>query len=201
MLIFLIRHAQSTGNGRASFLGWSDHPLSELGLCQAEAVAARLAPLGPMPVYCSDLQRARVTAERIASRWDGAVIPDVRWRETHCGELEDCPWDDFTRNEELQRLFDADPFNAVMPGGESVAMMAGRVLSAFDNLCRLPAERAVVVTHGGPIRVVLARCLDIPYAKYWALEAAHGGITVLSITPEWISVRGVNDVGHLAGVG
>jgi broad specificity phosphatase PhoE len=58
MEIYLVRHGHSTGNGGNQIMGWTDHPLTEVGQAQARAVAARLAPLGPMPVICSDLQRA-----------------------------------------------------------------------------------------------------------------------------------------------
>ena len=71
MKLYLVRHGQSTGNVGGTLMGQSDHPLTALGEAQARAVAARLAPFGPMPVHCSDLPRAVATAER--SRLHGAA--------------------------------------------------------------------------------------------------------------------------------
>jgi phosphoserine phosphatase len=65
--LYLVRHGASTGNTPGNLIGQSDHPLSPLGEAQARAVAARLAPLGPMTVYASDLPRAVATAGFIAA--------------------------------------------------------------------------------------------------------------------------------------
>jgi len=199
MDIFLIRHGQSTGNGRRCFMGWSDHPLTELGRAQARAVAERLAARGPLPVVCSDLLRTRETAELIAARWHGEIQPDARWREVHCGQFEDRPWDEFSALPELSAQFDADPLGAVMPGGESVAMMIARVTEAFIALLACSDAGIIIVTHDGPIRAVLAHCLHIPPERFWTLTTDHCGLTHLSVNEQWISIRTINDTSHLAG--
>jgi broad specificity phosphatase PhoE len=71
MKLYVVRHGASTGNTPGNLIGHSRHPLSERGEAQARAVAARLAPLGPMPVYTSDLPRALETARIIAAEWAG----------------------------------------------------------------------------------------------------------------------------------
>lgn len=63
--IRLVRH------GRAA-AGWDDHvdpPLDELGRAQAAAVAAGLAPLGPLAIVTSPLRRCRETAVPLARAW------------------------------------------------------------------------------------------------------------------------------------
>ena len=72
MKLYLVRHGQSTGNIGGTLMGQSDHPLTPLGERQARAAAGRLAPLGPMPVYSSDLPRARATAEYVVGAWTAA---------------------------------------------------------------------------------------------------------------------------------
>ena len=67
--LYLVRH------GRAS-AGWDTDPdpgLDEIGARQASAVAARLAPLGPLPILTSPLLRCRETAASLASVWNGLV--------------------------------------------------------------------------------------------------------------------------------
>jgi broad specificity phosphatase PhoE len=64
--LYLVRH------GRAA-AGWDTDPdpgLDEIGLRQAVAVAARLAPLGPLPVLTSPLRRCRETATQLAGTWN-----------------------------------------------------------------------------------------------------------------------------------
>ncbi|MHB9130610.1 MAG: histidine phosphatase family protein [Armatimonadota bacterium] len=197
MDIYLIRHGQSTGNGRQCFMGWSDHPLTDIGRAQAAAVARRLAPLGPMPVYCSDLQRACDTAGAIAQQWGRQPLPDPRWREVHCGCYEDKPWSDFQQAPELTAQFDADPLGTCMPDGESVAQMCARVITAFTELLTLAEPRIAVVTHDGPLRAVLSHYLQIPPERFWTLKTEHGGLTRLEVSEEWVSVSSVNETSHL----
>ena len=73
--LYLVRH------GRAA-AGWDTDPdpgLDEIGRSQAMAVAARLAPLGPMPVLTSPLQRCRETAASLAHLWqvEASIEPGV----------------------------------------------------------------------------------------------------------------------------
>jgi broad specificity phosphatase PhoE len=63
--ILLVRH------GRAS-AGWNTDPdpgLDDLGRRQAEAMADRLAPLGPLGLVSSPLRRCRDTASVLGTRW------------------------------------------------------------------------------------------------------------------------------------
>ena len=67
--VYLVRH------GRAA-AGWDadpDPPLDELGRSQAEVVADRLAPLGPLAIVSSPLLRCRQTSAPLASRWGTAA--------------------------------------------------------------------------------------------------------------------------------
>ncbi len=198
--IYLVRHGHSTGNGLGCLIGWTDHPLTEVGRAQAAAVGMRLAGVGPMPVYCSDLARACTTAELIAAAGGGTVIPDARWREVHCGDYEGAPWSVFSDDAALKARFADDPLGACMPGGESVAQMRARVTAAFTALLADPAPHVAVVAHDGPIRAVLAHVLQIPPARYWALTTHHGGLTVLRYADDWLNVLSVNDTSHLIGI-
>jgi len=198
--IYLIRHGQSTGNNRASFMGWSDHPLTVLGRSQAEAVSERLTLYAPLPIICSDLRRAQETAEIVAARGQGTILADARWREIHCGLYEGHAWEEFSADTELSARFDADPFNAEMPGGESAAMMASRVNEAFNEIITRGDDGIIIVTHDGPIRAILAHCLQIPPTRFWTLTTDHGGLTHLTVTNGWISVRTVNDTSHLSAI-
>jgi broad specificity phosphatase PhoE len=225
MKLYLVRHGVSTGNTPGNLMGQGDHPLTARGEAQARAVAVRLAPLGPMPVYCSDLSRARATAEAIARVWaprggsslqDAAagqvspaapgtdeascVVPDPRLRELHLGDYEGRRWDDFVADAALGAAFDADPHNTALPGGESVALLEDRVLAAVREIVAASTgeDAAVLVAHDGPIRTILNHYLGVPPEKWWALTTTHGGLSLLEWTDGWVDVRFVNDTCHLA---
>lgn len=73
--LHLVRH------GRAA-AGWNVDPdpaLDDLGQRQAVEVAARLRPLGPLPVFTSPLRRCRETSQPLATAWglDATVEPRV----------------------------------------------------------------------------------------------------------------------------
>ncbi len=64
-VVYLVRH------GRAA-AGWdkaTDPGLDEIGRSQADAVAARLAPLGPLAVVSSPMNRCIETAAPLAGIW------------------------------------------------------------------------------------------------------------------------------------
>ena len=72
--IYMVRH----GKAAAGFDGHMDPGLDELGRTQAEATAAMLADLGPLPIYSSPLARARETAIPLAERWATEMIIEPR---------------------------------------------------------------------------------------------------------------------------
>jgi len=201
--VYLVRHGRSAGNLPGRMTGWSDHALTEVGIEQARRVAARLAPLGPMPIVTSDLRRAVETARIIADRWSGGaelVTHEPRLREIRLGEFEGRSWDEFTADAELAARFDADPFTTPLPGGESLAMVSERVVAAFDDALALATETVAIVAHDSPIRAIVNHILRVPPERHWTLSTSHGGLSRLDATDGWISIRFLNDTSHLRGL-
>jgi broad specificity phosphatase PhoE len=139
--LYLVRHGQSTGNVGGTLMGQSDHPLTELGEEQARAAASRLAPFGPMPVFASDLPRARATAEHIVAAWAAATAADVprivldpRLREISLGDYEGRPWQEFEADTELTAAFATDPYRTALPNGESLEHLEARVHAAVIDI-------------------------------------------------------------------
>lgn len=67
--LYLVRHGRATG-------GWDVDPdpgLDELGQQQAQAVAERLAPLGPLAVLSSPMRRCQETSAPLAGRWGASI--------------------------------------------------------------------------------------------------------------------------------
>ena len=73
-IIYFVRH----GEAAAGFGAHRDPGLSELGVSQADATAKHLAPLGPLPIFSSPLQRAQETAKPLADIWQGSVSIEHR---------------------------------------------------------------------------------------------------------------------------
>jgi broad specificity phosphatase PhoE len=148
--------------------GFTDTPLNDTGSRQAAELAERVAPLGLASVWSSDLQRARVTAEAVARRIDREVRLDQRLREANRGEWEGRRFIDIER--EQPALYAAwrragEQFR--FPGGESLLEQQQRVLAALNDVRATGELPALVVCHGGSIRVVL--CASDPRG----LDAFH----------------------------
>ena len=80
--LILVRHGESTWNAEERLQGQLDPPLSERGREQSRALAGMLDGLPDDRVVCSDLGRARQTAELLG------LSPgrfDPRWREIDVG--------------------------------------------------------------------------------------------------------------------
>lgn len=166
--LYLIRHGEVEGAASGKLLGRTDTPLSKRGLEQAVKLAEVLSTAQLSAVYCSDLQRSRVTAEIIARRSNVKVQDSAAWREIDMGE-----WDGRTmaslHDEAPQlvaRLFD-DPASFEYPGGESFACFTARILQAVDQLLMThKSGEVVLVAHGGVCRAIIGSALGIP-AKNW----------------------------------
>jgi broad specificity phosphatase PhoE len=65
MRLYLVRH----GRARASFGEALDPPLDPVGVGQAEAMARRLGPVGPLALVASPMQRTRETAAPLERLW------------------------------------------------------------------------------------------------------------------------------------
>src|SRR5215207_1622525 len=81
--LILVRHGESTWNAEERLQGQLDPPLSERGREQSLALAGVVDGMPEERIVCSDLGRARETAELIGLR---PARLDPRWREIDVGE-------------------------------------------------------------------------------------------------------------------
>ena len=179
--LYLIRHGEVEGAASGKLLGRTDTPLSDQGLEQARQLAEVLSTAQLSAIYCSDLQRARTTAEIIAKRSNLNVQESSAWREIDMGE-----WEGDTlaalhdeAPELIAQLF-SDPASFEYPGGESFAAFNDRVQSALDQLLATHGRgEMALVAHGGVCRTIIGSALAMP-AKYWLrLGQDYGCLNVI----------------------
>ena len=84
----LVRHGETEWNLGQRIQGHRDMPLNATGLNQAQALAVGLTEQRFSAIYCSDLQRARQTAEPLAKALGMTVNiePELRERNFGCCE-------------------------------------------------------------------------------------------------------------------
>ncbi|NJD24519.1 MAG: alpha-ribazole phosphatase family protein [Betaproteobacteria bacterium] len=139
----------------------------------AEVVAVALrAGLPPgLPVWSSPLARCRALAQALH------VSPcvDERLAEMDFGNWEGMAWDDIPRAE--LDAWAADVAGYAPPGGESPRALQRRALAFVASL---DVPEAVVVTHAGVMRTLVAHVRGLPPERWTELRFAYGSRTVLA---------------------
>ena len=155
--LFLARHGETDDNREPIRVqGFTDTPLNETGRRQASELAERVVPLGIASLWSSDLSRARVTAEIVGERIGLEPTLDARLREANRGRWEGHLFIDIEREEpELYAAWRRAGAGFRFPGGESLSEQLERVTAALDDVRRDAGPPALVVCHGGSIRVAL----------------------------------------------
>lgn len=175
MLVFLVRHpAPDIEPGRC--YGRLDLPLSAVG----EADLPRLASALPrLPAWTSPAKRCRSLANRLPIP---ATI-DPRLLELDFGAWEGLRWDDIPRA--ALDAWAAAPDSFAAPGGEPVATLLARISSfARDLLAR--GEDCIVISHGGPLKLLTALLLG-KTPDLLAPAPAIGSITRVDTHAEHVS--------------
>jgi broad specificity phosphatase PhoE len=169
-IILLARHGQSDWNATRRWQGHADRPLTEKGRAQASALAARLAHIDLDAVYSSDLRRAADTARAVAEVQGLGLVQLPELREVDVGS-----WSGLTRDEAEERFPDGFArWREGFPGwedGEDYDAMAQRVIGAVVQIALAHEHgRALVVSHGGPIRAIHAAALGLDVHEYRRLR-------------------------------
>jgi broad specificity phosphatase PhoE len=169
-------------NAQHRFQGWSDHPLNEAGLSQAERLAARLAREPVETIYASDLARAAQTAEAVAAPHGFAVVADPRLREISFGAWEGLTFDEIqARWPREVAAWIKDPLYVAPAGGEPLIRLAERVRAAYDEIVQGEEQAVVLVSHGGPLRVLLCQALGLDVRAYWRFQLNVASLSELAV--------------------
>ena len=217
--IILVRHGETRQHEEPMFIGQYDVPLSDEGREQAaklgqeitglmaEDVEAELLGMDkfgkePMPaierIYCSDLARAKETADIIADEINRTypqlaemtggpirVRADEGLREISLGSWDGHPIREIAEKypEEYERR-GRDIYSFKIRGAESFYDMQYRVLAAFRNILRNDdAKDIIIVAHGGVIRAlennISGKRVDDPWDP-----VEKGGLHMLEPFPE-----------------
>lgn len=178
----LVRHGETDWNRQGRIQGWLDSPLNARGIAQAESVAARLHREPFDRLVCSDLGRARSTAEIVAARTGHRVHADARLRERHYGVFQG-----MTRAEaraahpEAYAEYEAEDVEHAMPGGETTRACFERNLACLEELAtRHAGQRIVVVAHGGVLDGLHRHALGLPHIGARAFTIVNASLNRFS---------------------
>lgn len=158
--VYIVRHGQSEDNAAPVFQAY-DSPLSEKGLSQAAAIAARVKHLSFDALIASPQLRAQQTAQAIADMSNKQVeTSDYFVERIKPSALDGKPWAD----EDATALWREWESSIVIPDtkaqdGENFSEIVDRADRALDYLQNRDEDTIVVVSHGHFIRTLIARVL------------------------------------------
>jgi probable phosphoglycerate mutase len=163
--LLIARHGETDWNRDRRWQGHTDVPLNDAGRLQAQALAEKLATHPIRRVVASDLSRARETAQIVAHRLGAPFAgSDPRLRERCFGVFEGLTqdevavrfpeaWADYTNDRKL-----------TPPGAESHVSIVTRMKAAMLAVAQQAesdADVALVVSHGGVIRTLVAETMGV----------------------------------------
>lgn len=184
IIVDLLRHGEPEGG--EVLRGRVDHALSELGWAQmgrAAALSSELQATAATPQWThlisSPLQRCRVFAEHIAAQTGRRLMVAERWQEIDYGDWDGMPLSEWRERAGPQfKAFREDASSLQPPNGEAFLGFADRVLEAWRDIAELPdGSHALVVTHGGVLRVVLPTVLGMPLNRSYPLSIPFASLS------------------------
>jgi len=202
-----VRHGETMWNREHRVQGWAPVALTETGRRQADALAAAVADQYAVDrLVSSDLRRTLETARPLGRAVGCDPTPDRRWRERDFGVLQGLSYGElflgypeFTLTEVGYTAADARP-----EGGESLIEQRDRIIDAMTTLVddMNSDETVVVVTHGGPLYLLLGWINDLDIvATIMAQEQGNCAINEIEIDPVdgRLTIHRENDTRHVDG--
>lgn len=165
MRVVVVRHGETDWNLNGRMQGHAPVPLNETGRAQADRVGRYLAREYAFDrVVSSDLLRTRQTAEHVLEHvGDVPVSFDSAWRERDLGVYQGLSYGDIHERFPEFALGEAavEAASETPEGGESLLDVRSRVVDGWNAVLGGDEETVLVVTHGGPIYMLLGHVKDL----------------------------------------
>lgn len=180
----LIRHGETDAVGK-SIMGWAPGwHLNANGQRQAEALSTRLARRRIDAIYTSPLERAVETAEAIARPHGIEPRRDEDFGEVHAGAFQGIAISELDQRDDWRR-FNTFRSGTRAPGGELMIETQTRMVRRVQALAETHREQTVaIVSHGDPLRSVVAFYLGIPLDLTLRFEISPASVSVVELS-EW----------------
>jgi alpha-ribazole phosphatase/probable phosphoglycerate mutase len=192
--LYIIRHGATEGSEEPRYKGSMDVPLSEHGKVQVQKTADVMAKNGftPGTIYCSDLSRARVSAEIIGGRFAMTatmpIIPIIieEFRERDFGRWEGMSFKEIGKK--FPEDFDAwakDPLRFSPLDGESTLEVKARVMPKLKEVLEAhDGGNVTLVAHGGVNRIILCEMLGLSLEYIFRIEQDNACLNIIRFYDE-----------------
>ena len=177
--IDLMRHGEVEGGSR--FRGSTDDPLTALGWQQMQQTLEAASEW--TSVISSPLQRCKKFASHWAETNSLPLSVDKGFQEMHFGDWEGKTAEDImaTAPDALTKFWQ-DPEQFAPNNAERLSEFKQRVLAAWkSHIEQQQGQHLLLISHGGPIRSILAHVLDMPDHALLKLEMPLAAISRIKI--------------------
>lgn len=137
-------------------------------------------------IFSSPLKRCRLFAENIAEQLQRPLFQDQNLQEMHFGDWEGISIQEiYAKEPEVLAQFWQQPTQFSPPNAETMLVFHDRVLQASQNIQRLMLknnwQHALVVTHGGVIKLLKCLALNQPLDDLLKMSAELGQLNSFEI--------------------
>ena len=171
----LLRHGEPEGGQK--FRGALDDPLSPRGWAQMSAAVGDFRDW--QVIVSSPLARCAAFARELAERLDRPLEIAPEFVELSFGAWEGRGVAEINASDPVGLArFWRDPVACPIPAGEPVADFDRRIGHAWEAMLeRHRGRHLLLIAHGGVIRMVLRRLLDMPLQRIWRLEVPFAAVS------------------------
>ncbi|MEG0342054.1 histidine phosphatase family protein [Acinetobacter sp. TY1] len=194
--IDLLRHGETTLSH--TLRGSTDDALTALGWQQMQqTIDQAVQRAGSMPwrlLFSSPLQRCAKFTEALVEQFDLSMTLNADLQEMHFGDWEGTSTAQIYADEpELLANFWQYPTQYNAPNGETLAHFQARILSGLAQIYQQmkvqQAEHALIVTHGGVIKLLKCLALQQPLDDLLKMTAELGQLSCFEVDVETLQLQ------------
>jgi len=198
--LFLVRHGDCEGSG--TYIGrGSDVPLTDTGIKEMQALGKIFRDSLNLSnvdfLYSSSMLRARQSADILTSFLNSPVRELAGMEESDFGEWEGLSYREIEEKNPLDfQKWLNNPLKISPPGGESLMDLKKRVIENCSSFLQKSVDektwKIVIVSHKGPLTVLLTELLKIETAYFWNFRIDRGSVAKLNIYPRFCEIEFLN---------
>ena len=190
--LILIRHGQTDANVNKQYCGFSDSPLNSKGKLQAKQLKDQFKDIKIDAFYSSDLARAVETAQIIFPNEPIKVMKN--FREYNFGVFEGLTYVQImVHYSDIYSKWINDPSTESIPEGDSYITFSERIREGLQLLLEEnDGKRIVLVTHSGPIRLMLSDALNYEPDMFWKIKQDNAVINIINFNETAVEVEMTN---------